>query len=112
MKRTHLIFVLLTIFLCIGCGASEDASPKISEDSIEDSIQETEKTGAENVVGVFEGLEDKRTAIFSFDGAETAFYFEDQQVQDVLYNAVMGSSYTLSYRYDDSLGYIIYQISE
>ena len=108
MKRINLIFVFLTIFICIGCGAPDSASPKVSEDS----IQETEKTGAENVVGIFEGLEDKRTAIFSFDGAETAFYFEDQQVQDVLYDAVLGSSYTLSYRYDDSLGYIIYQISE
>ncbi len=108
MKRINLIFVFLTIFLCIGCGASDSASPKVSEDR----IQETEKTGAENVVGIFEGLEDKRTAVFSFDGVETAFYFEGQQVQDILYDAVIGSSYTLSYRYDDSLGYIIYQISE
>ncbi len=108
MKRINLIFVFLTIFICIGCGAPDSASPKVSEDR----IQETEKTGAENVVGIFEGLEDKRTAVFSFDGVETAFYFEGQQVQNILYDAVIGSSYTLSYRYDDSLGYIIYQISE
>lgn len=107
MKHINLVVVILTILLCCGCGVSNDASPKVS-----DELLETEKTGAENVIGVFEGLEDKRTAVFSFDGAETAFYFEDQQVQDVLYQAVIGSSYTLSYRYDDSLGYIIYQISE
>lgn len=107
MKRINLIVVLVAIFLCYGCGVSENASPQMSEE-----LLETKKTGAENVIGVFEGLEDKRTAVFSFDGAETAFYFEEQQVQDVLYQAVIGSPYTLSYRYDDSLGYVIYQISE
>ena len=66
----------------------------------------------ENVVGTFEGLEDNHTAIFSFDGAETAFYFDKPEVQTVLYGAVLGSHYTLSYESDDNLGFVIYEISE
>ena len=66
----------------------------------------------EDVIGTFEGLEDNHTAIFSFDGAEEVFFFEDPEVQTVLYEAVLGSSYTLSYSYDDSLGFVIYKISE
>ena len=71
-----------------------------------------EPAPVEDAIGVFEGLEDNHTAIFSFDGAETAFYFEEDAVQNVLYEAVSGSNYTLSYHYDDSLGYVIYEISE
>ncbi len=66
----------------------------------------------EDAVGVFEGLEDNHTAIFSFDGAETAFYFEDPAVQSVLYEAVIGSTYTLSYDYSESFGCRIYEITE
>ena len=66
----------------------------------------------EDTTGIFEGLEDNHTAVFSFDGAETAFYFEDDAVRNVLYEAVSGSTYTLSYHYDDSFGYIIHKISE
>lgn len=104
MKQIHILLVFLTILLCWGCGASETPTPREAEES---KIQETE-----HVSGIFEGLEDNHTAVFSFDGIETAFYFDKQNVQEVLYQAVVGSSYTLSYRYDDSLGYIIYEISE
>lgn len=85
-------------------------------ESLEEEIIANQKAtnaeNVENVVGVFEGLEDNHTAIFSFEGAEKAFYFEDSAVQQVLYEAVLGSHYTLSYSYDSSLGYIIYEISE
>lgn len=65
------------------------------------------------VVGVFARLEDNHTAIFSFDGMETAFYFDEPDVQKVLYEAVVGTSYTLSYRFDSSLGLnSIYEITE
>lgn len=68
---------------------------------------------SEDVIGIFEGLEDNHTAIFSFDGAETAFYFEAPAVQAVLYAAALGSPYTLSYHFDDTLGLnVIYEISE
>lgn len=73
---------------------------------------ETEEK-AENIVGVFEGLEDNHTAVFSFDGAERAFYFEAPAVQTVLNEAVVGSSYTLSYRFLPSVGLVcIYEIME
>ncbi len=96
--------------------AMEEAAP--AEASLMDEKEEAaieEAAHAENVedaVGIFEGLEDNHTAIFSFDGAETAFYFEEPAVQKVLFEAVSGSTYTLSYHYDDSFGYVIYQISE
>jgi hypothetical protein len=72
----------------------------------------SDKTIVEDAVGIFEGLEDNHTAIFSFDGAETAFFFEDPAVHDVLFEAVLGSAYTLSYEYSDSTGHVIYKISE
>ena len=88
---------------------AEDSSPE--EEIIADQKASNAET-VEDAVGIFEGLEDNHTAIFSFNGAETAFFFEDPAVQNVLFEAVSGSSYTLSYNYDDSLGYIIYEISE
>lgn len=67
----------------------------------------------ENISGVFEGLEDNHTAIFSFDGAESAFYFEEPAVQKVLCEAVIGSSYTFSYELLPSVGLnAIYEITE
>ena len=67
----------------------------------------------EDIVGIFEGLEDNHTAIFSFDGAETVFHFEDPAVQSVLYEAALGSPYTLSWHFDEELGLnIIFKISE
>ena len=102
--------------------AVEEAAPAeaavaeaISEEPALDEAAMDEKeivTTVEDVVGTFEGLEDNHTAIFSFDGAEKVFFFEDPSVQTVLYEAVLGSSYTLSYSYDDSLGFVIYEISE
>ena len=84
-------------------------------DTLKDALEAASKEfkiDVEEAIGIFEGLEDNQTAIFSFDGAETAFHFGDPQVKSVLFEAVSGSSYTLSYHYDDSLGYVIYQISE
>lgn len=125
MKRRSIFLILLllqVLIICIGCGsteksaapespaaAPEEAAAVIEEAAVEEAASPVD---VENAVGVFEGLEDNHTAIFSFDGAETAFYFEDPAVQNVLFEAVAGSSYTLSYEYDDSLGYIISQISE
>ena len=90
-----------------------DSAP--AEDT-EQIILEEQKSSTnvtvEDTTGIFEGLEDNHTAVFSFDGAETAFYFEDDAVRNVLYEAVSGSTYTLSYHYDDSFGYIIHKISE
>ena len=102
--------------------AAEPAEASVTEESFavaeaaeEEIIADQKAANAENVedvTGIFEGLEDNHTAIFSFDGAETAFYFEDPAVQNVLFEAVIDSPYTLSYSYDDSLGYVIYKISE
>ena len=83
----------------------------LSEEMIADR-KSSDKTIVEDAVGIFEGLEDNHTAIFSFDGAETAFFFEDPAVHDVLFEAVLGSAYTLSYEYSDSTGHVIYKISE
>ena len=83
----------------------------LSEEIIADS-KSSDKTIVEDAVGIFEGLEDNHTAIFSFDGAEIAFFFEDPAVHDVLFEAVLGSAYTLSYEYSDSTGHVIYKISE
>ena len=83
----------------------------LSEEIIADR-KSSDKTIVEDAVGIFEGLEDNHTAIFSFDGAETAFFFEDPAVHDVIFEAVLGSAYSLSYEYSDSTGHVIYKISE
>ena len=83
----------------------------LSEEIIADR-KSSDKTIVEDAVGIFEGLEDNHTTIFSFDGAEIAFFFEDPAVHDVLFEAVLGSAYTLSYEYSDSTGHVIYKISE
>lgn len=132
MKRLTILFILLTLFIGYGCGSSdksakyqsdtaspaaesvtEEAPVSVTEESVaEDAVAGTEASETEDIIGIFEGLEDNHTAIFSFDGAEKAFYFEDPAVQSVLSEAIIGSSYTLSYSYDDSLGNIINKISE
>ncbi len=125
MKRQSIFFILLllqVLFICIGCGSSEKSAPPESPAAAAEQAAAVTEEAAEmeaaapaplvDAIGIFEGLEDNHTAIFSFDGAETAFFFEDPAVQNVLYEAVLGSPYTLSYEYDDSLGYIIYEISE
>lgn len=101
--------------------AAYDPDASLSTDSSSVSEQEipevqsaqaiTEAT--ENISGIFEGLEDNHTAIFSFDGVEYPFYFEEADVQMILYGAILGSSYRISYRYDDTLHLnVIYEISE
>ena len=125
MKRQSIFFILLllqVLMICVGCGSSEkSAAPESPAAAAEEAAAVTEEAAdmeaaapapVEDAIGIFEGLEDNHTAIFSFDGAETAFYFEDPAVQNVLFEAVLGSPYKLSYEYDDSLGYIIYKISE
>ena len=125
MKRQSFFFILLllhVLIICVVCGSSDtSAAPESPAASAEEAAAVTEEAAdaeaaapapVEDAIGIFEGLEDNHTAIFSFDGAETAFYFEDPAVQNVLFEAVLGSPYTLSYEYDDSLGYIIYKISE
>lgn len=125
MKRQSIFFILLllqVLIICVGCGSSEkSAAPESPAAAAEEAAAVTEEAAdmeaaapapVEDAIGIFEGLEDNHTAIFSFDGAETAFYFEDPAVQNVLFEAVLGSPYTLSYEYDDSLGYVIYKISE
>ena len=93
--------------------ASFEAEAAPMKDSIElEESALSEEMIVEDAVGIFEGLEDNHTAIFSFDGAEIAFFFEDPAVHDVLFEAVLGSAYTLSYEYSDSTGYVIYKISE
>ena len=132
MKRQSILLILLlllTLLSCCGCSAKEFSSAgttskdiitpepaAVTEETI-DAIAEESATvksvTKENVPGIFEGLEDNHTALFSFDGAETAFFFDDPAVQTVLSEAVIGSTYTLSYHYDTESGhYIIYQISE
>ena len=125
MKRQSIFFILLllqVLMICVGCGSSDkSAAPESPAAAAEEAAAVTEEAAdmeaaapapVEDAIGIFEGLEDNHTAIFSFDGAETAFYFEDPAVQNVLFEAVLGSPYTLSYEYDDSLGYVIYKISE
>lgn len=95
----------------------EEAEAETEFQSLNDEVLEEAKSsqpeGEENVVGVFEYLEDNHTAVFSFEKVEVAFYFEDPAVQEILMEAIVGSSYTLSYNYDDRLGLnIIYEISE
>lgn len=141
MKRQSIFLILLllqVLFICIGCGSSEKAAEPESfaaaakeaaavteEAALEEAAAPAEASFeaeaapmkesielVEDAVGIFEGLEDNHTAIFSFDGAEIAFFFEDPAVHDVLFEAVLGSAYTLSYEYSDSTGYVIYKISE
>ena len=103
--------------------AGEAAAPAEASAVMETAIDEAKIIAAqkasntlediENVIGIFEGLEDNHTAIFSFEEVEMAFYFEDTAVQNVLFEAILGSPYTLSYHFDDTLGLnVIYQISE
>lgn len=90
-----------------------DTHSELEKEIIESQQASNTLEDIEDVIGIFEGLEDNHTAIFSFDGAETAFYFDDPAVQTVLYEAVSGSSYTLSYHFDDTLGLnVIFKISE
>ena len=142
MKRQSIFTMLLLlqvllIGICSGCGnaektaespsavaqetadvteeaAVEEAAAALEDVPTADMSVRTEEGIApvEDVVGVFEGLEDNHTAIFSFDGAETAFYFEDPAVQSVLNEAVIGSTYSLCYDYSDSFGARIYRITE
>lgn len=141
MKRQSIFLILLllqVLFICIGCGSSEKAAEPESfaaaakeaaavteEAALEEAAAPAEASFeaeaapmkesielVEDAVGIFEGLEDNHTAIFSFDGAEIAFFFEDPAVHDVLFEAVLGSAYTLSYEYSDSTGHVIYKISE
>lgn len=126
MKRQSVLFILfflLTLFICCGCGSAEKSTAgdtavaRSSDEEIpltsESADAVSEEENVEDVIGIFEGLEDNHTAVFSFDGAETAFYFEDPAVQDILFEAITGSPYTLSYRFDSSLGLnVIYKISE
>lgn len=128
MKRQNMLFILfllLTLFICCGCGSSEkeaeqdtnavSAKAAAEEASLAEPAEEesAEPETVENVTGIFEGLEDNHTAVFSFDGAETAFYFDAPAVQNILFEAITGSPYTLSYHYDSSLGLnVIYEISE
>ena len=135
-----ILLLLQVLFICMGCGSSEKSTGSVQMAAMEeaaiatDDIAEAEAAAAplmedvptadmsvvteegiapvEYAVGVFEGLEDNHTAIFSFDGAETAFYFEDPEVQNVLFEAVIGSTYTLSYDYIDTFGCRIYKITE
>lgn len=118
-----ILFLLLTLLVCTGCQTDsqkaapmeEAASETTEEKAFEDFSLRSSDTEepVEDVVGIFEGLEDNHTAVFSFEGAETAFYFEDASVQNVLYEAVTGSHYTLSYQFNPDLGLnVIYEISE
>lgn len=123
MKRQSILFILLlllTLFTCTGCGSAESAAPRVLEAVPEEAGELLEETAitadsliTENVSGIFEGLEDNHTALFSFDGIESTFFFDDPDVQKVLSEAVVESTYTLSYRYDSSTGLnVIYKISE
>lgn len=136
MKKQSIVlilFLLLTLLVCAGCqSVSPDSvsdtgstSAKFSEEEVPEKELAEEITeersvapaaadeSSKDVVGVFEGLEDNHTAVFSFNGAETAFYFDDSSVQNVLSEAITGSPYTLSYRFDSDLGLnVIYEISE
>ncbi len=126
MKRQSILFILfllLTLFICCGCGSAakstaEDTDAARSSDAeipltSEPEDAASDEEAVEDVIGIFEGLEDNHTAVFSFDGAETAFYFEDPAVQNILFEAITGSPYTLSYKFDSSLGLnVIYKISE
>lgn len=143
VRNLFLILLLLSSFLLYGCGSSSDisehaampasegiAAPQeaaageeaapleknsasLTESFTAEDAKSVQPEGEENVVGVFEYLEDNHTAVFSFDDVEVPFHFEDLTVYEILMDAVVGSSYTLSYEYDSSLGLnVIYTISE
>lgn len=143
VRNLFLILLLLSSFLLYGCGSSSDtseyaampasegiaapqeaaageeaaplekSSAPLTESFTLEEAKSAQPEGEENVVGVFEYLEDNHTAVFSFDNVEFTFHFEDPAVQEILMEAIVGSSYTLSYNYDDGLGLnIIYEISE
>ena len=124
MKRQSILFILLlllNIFVCCGCSTKEPEESAVAEQPAVVSTLETKdavatdstENSTEDVLGIFEGLEGNHTAIFSFDGVETAFHFEDPEVQTVLFEAIAGSSYTLSYYLDPATGLsVIYEISE
>ena len=106
MNRHHSLLILLllfSIFFCFGC--STEVTDQMSEEiTVEKS---------EDVIGIFEGLEGNHTAVFSLDGIETAFHFEEPSVKKILLEAIVGSSYTFSYYFDEDTGlYIIYEIRE
>ena len=141
MKRQSILFILLlllTLTALCGCSSAKNAQEETAEavpmeaaleEAIEESAAfegsvtagsdtdelklESDHTVFENVTGIFEGLEDNHTALFSFDGVEVVFLFEAPEVQTVLSEAVIGSTYTLSYQYDSSRGLnVLYEISE
>ena len=104
MKRRSILFILLlllTLTTLCGCAGTESAKEEIEnaapmEISLEDAVEETaafdpavttdldtetfelksDTAVFENVTGIFEGLEDNHTALFSFDGVEVVFFFE------------------------------------
>ena len=123
MKRQSILFILLLLlilFTCAGCSSGKSAAPRNLAAAPEEASEILEEqavvnslSNAEDISGVFEGLEDNHTALFSFDGMENTFFFEDPAVKKVLSEAVIGSTYTLSYEYDSSKGLnVIYKISE
>lgn len=141
MKRQSILVILLlllTITILCGCSSAKSSKEESGgaipmEAALEETVEETAvlepsvstatdtedfKRSAddpvfEDVTGIFEGLEDNHTALFSFDGVEVVFFFEIPEVQTVLSEAVIGSSYTLSYTYDSAKGFnILYEISE
>lgn len=127
MKRKSILFLpflVLTIWICCGCSSSDKSASPESKNAVFSAAFDAEETAeeekpsedSENVVdvtGIFKRLEDNHTAIFSFDGVETVFYFDDPAVQEILFEAVIESSYTFSYRFDPDLGLnVIYEITE
>ena len=112
MKRQSIVFILLlllTLTTLCGCSSAKNAPMEAAEAvpmeaAFEEIIEET---------AVFEGLEDNHTALFSFDGVEIVFVFETPEVQAILSEEVVGSTYTISYKYDSSRGLnVLFEISE
>ena len=143
MKRRSISFILLlllTLTILCGCSSSETKKEEagaaipmeaaleeaVAEIPEETAVAETsvtsdtdsseliiDETTFEDITGIFEGLEDNHTALFSFDGVEVVFYFEAPEVQSILSEAVVGSIYHISYTYDSARGLnILYAISE
>ena len=143
MKRRSISFILLlllTLTILCGCSSSETKKEEAGaaipmESALEEAVAEApeetavaetsvtsdtdsseliiDETTFEDITGIFEGLEDNHTALFSFDGVEVVFYFEAPEVQSILSEAVVGSSYHISYTYDSARGLnILYAISE
>ena len=110
MKHRYILFILLlSLGLLFCCGCASDSSEQSALMTADESAEEV----YEDVTGIFEGLEGNHTAVFSFDGVETAFHFEAPEVQQVLFEAIVGSSYTLSYYLDTATGlYTITEITE